>query len=87
MVQDKDKDKEKVALIIAQALKNKETNGLSPNSENTNQSDESTTAEIITPLSNDISKMKSLFEAFDGVTTSSDSDYFYISSTLLSPRM
>ena len=50
------------------------------NSENTNQPDESTTAEIITPLSNDISKMKSLFEAFDGVTTSSDSDYFYISS-------
>ena len=39
MVQDKDKDKEKVALIIAQALKNKETNGLSPNSENKNQAE------------------------------------------------
>lgn len=59
--------------------KNTDVNHIS-NSENTNQSDESTTAEIITPLSNDISKMKSLFEAFDGVTTSSDSDYFYISS-------
>ena len=59
--------------------KNTDVNYIS-NSENTNQSDESTTAEIITPLSNDISKMKSLFEAFDGVTTSSDSDYFYISS-------
>mgnify|MGYP001313185917 FL=1 len=59
--------------------KNTDVNYVS-NSENTNQSDESTTAEIITPLSNDISKMKSLFEAFDGVTTSSDSDYFYISS-------
>ena len=60
--------------------KNTDVNYIS-NSENTNQSDESTTAEIITPLSNDISKMKSLFEAFDGVTTSSDSDYFYISSS------
>ncbi len=59
--------------------KNTDVNYIS-NSENTNQSGESTTAEIITPLSNDISKMKSLFEAFDGVTTSSDSDYFYISS-------
>ena len=59
--------------------KNIDVNYIS-NSENTNQSDESTTAETITPLSNDISKMKSLFEAFDGVTTSSDSDYFYISS-------
>ena len=59
--------------------KNTDVNYIS-NSENTNSSDESTTAEIITPLSNDISKMKSLFEAFDGVSTSSDSDYFYISS-------
>ena len=59
--------------------KNTDVSSIS-NSENTNQSDESTTAEIITPLSNDISKMKSLFEAFDGVTTSSDSDYFYVSS-------
>jgi hypothetical protein len=59
--------------------KNIDVNYIS-NSENTYQSDESTTAETITPLSNDISKMKSLFEAFDGVTTSSDSDYFYISS-------
>ena len=59
--------------------KNTDVNYIS-NSENTNQSDESTTTEIITTLSNDISKMKSLFEAFDGVTTSSDSDYFYISS-------
>ena len=59
--------------------KNIDVNYIS-NSENTYQSDESTTAETITPLSNDISKMKSLFEAFDGVSTSSDSDYFYISS-------
>jgi len=59
--------------------KNTDVNYIS-NFENTNQSDESTTAEMITPLSNDISKMKSLFEAFDGVSTSSDSDYFYISS-------
>ena len=59
--------------------KNTDVNYIS-NFENTNQSDESTTAEITSPLSNDISKMKSLFEAFDGVTTSSDSDYFYISS-------
>tara|TARA_B100000575_G_scaffold286127_1_gene282388 strand:- start:420 stop:1415 length:996 start_codon:yes stop_codon:yes gene_type:complete len=60
--------------------KNTDLNYIS-NSENTNQSDESTTSEITTPLSNDISKMKSLFEAFDGVTTSSDSNYFYISSS------
>ena len=50
------------------------------NSENSNQSNESSTAEIITPLSNDISKMKSLFETFDGISTSSDSDFFYVSS-------
>ena len=50
------------------------------NSENSYQSDEYSPAEIITPLSNDISKMKSLFEAFDGISTSSDSDFFYVSS-------
>ena len=29
---------------------------------------------------NDVSEMKSLFESFEGISTSSDSEYFYVSS-------
>jgi hypothetical protein len=49
-------------------------------SENSDESEEALTNTITIPLSNDILKMKSLFETFDGVTTSSDSDFFYVSS-------
>ena len=43
----------------------------SESSSNTDQSD---------PLLNDIDKMKSLFESFNGVKTTNDSEFFYVSS-------
>ena len=50
------------------------------NSENSNLSVEDIATETTLPLSNNILKMKSLFETFDGVSTSNDSAFFYVSS-------
>ena len=49
-------------------------------SENSNLSVEDIATETTLPLSNNILKMKSLFETFDGVSTSNDSAFFYVSS-------
>lgn len=45
------------------------------------ESNEDKNSQIIQSIPpNDVAEMKSLFESFDGISTSSDSNYFYISS-------
>ena len=52
----------------------------SSSSDETTSTEESSSNEQSDPLLNDIYEMKSIFESFDGVITSNDSQFFYVSS-------